>query len=132
MLSILREFPCIIPLTSLKGSYNYTTLPMMKLKLREAKWQSLGSNQDLPKSKDNGLYHYAVMFPIAIFQILEDKTIKGCISVEPYILGEFVKLSNNTKVVKTEYKATEYGLAYGHFSYEFSNHRDVVVDLQGM
>ncbi|KAK2499238.1 hypothetical protein MC885_017011, partial [Smutsia gigantea] len=35
------------------------------------------------------------------------------------------------KVVKTEYKATDYGLAYGHFSYEFSNHRDVVVDLQG-
>lgn len=52
--------------------------------------------------------------------------------MEPYILGEFVKLSNNTKVVKTEYKATEYGLAYGHFSYEYSNHKDVVVDLQGM
>lgn len=52
--------------------------------------------------------------------------------MEPYILGEFVKLSNNTKVVKAEYKATEYGLAYGHFSYEFSKHRDVVVDLQGM
>ncbi|KAL1772621.1 alpha-protein kinase 1 [Sigmodon hispidus] len=69
--------------------------------------------------------------PSTILLILEDKTIKGCISVEPYILGEFVKLSNNTKVVKTEYKATEYGLAYGHFSYEFSKHRDVVVDLQG-
>lgn len=69
--------------------------------------------------------------PSTVLLILEDKTIKGCISVEPYILGEFVKLSNNTKVVKTEYKATEYGLAYGHFSYEFSNHRDVVVDLQG-
>ncbi|XP_012621627.3 alpha-protein kinase 1 [Microcebus murinus] len=69
--------------------------------------------------------------PSTILLILEDKTIKGCVSVEPYILGEFVKLSNNTKVVKTEYKATEYGLAYGHFSYEFSNHRDIVVDLQG-
>nr|Q9CXB8.2 RecName: Full=Alpha-protein kinase 1 [Mus musculus] len=69
--------------------------------------------------------------PSTILLILEDRTIKGCISVEPYILGEFVKLSNNTKVVKNEYKATEYGLAYGHFSYEFSNHRDVVVDLQG-
>lgn len=66
------------------------------------------------------------------FQILEDRTIKGCVSVEPYILGEFVKLSNNTKVVKNEYKATEYGLAYGHFSYEFSNGTDVVVDLQGV
>lgn len=65
------------------------------------------------------------------FQILEDRTIKGCVSVEPYILGEFVKLSNNTKVVKNEYKATEYGLAYGHFSYEISNRTDVVVDLQG-
>lgn len=69
--------------------------------------------------------------PSTILLILEGRTIKGCISVEPYILGEFVKLSNNTKVVKTEYKATEYGLAYGHFSYEFSNHRHVVVDLQG-
>ncbi|XP_039073192.1 alpha-protein kinase 1 isoform X1 [Hyaena hyaena] len=69
--------------------------------------------------------------PSTVLLILEGKTIKGCISVEPYILGEFVKLSNNAKVVKTEYKATEYGLAYGHFSYEFSNHKDVVVDLQG-
>ncbi|XP_021250100.1 alpha-protein kinase 1 isoform X2 [Numida meleagris] len=69
--------------------------------------------------------------PSAVLLILEDRTIKGCVSVEPYILGEFVKLSNNTKVVKNEYKATEYGLAYGHFSYEFSNGTEVVVDLQG-
>ncbi|XP_039566444.1 alpha-protein kinase 1 isoform X1 [Passer montanus] len=69
--------------------------------------------------------------PSAVLLILEDRTIKGCVSVEPYILGEFVKLSNNTKVVKNEYKATEYGLAYGHFCYEFSKGSDVVVDLQG-
>ncbi|KFQ80929.1 Alpha-protein kinase 1, partial [Phaethon lepturus] len=69
--------------------------------------------------------------PSAVLLVLEDRTIKGCVTVEPYILGEFVKLSNNTKVVKNEYKATEYGLAYGHFSYEFSNGTDVVVDLQG-
>ncbi|KFW05301.1 Alpha-protein kinase 1, partial [Fulmarus glacialis] len=69
--------------------------------------------------------------PSAVLLILEDRTIKGCVSVEPYILGEFVKLSNNKKVVKNEYKATEYGLAYGHFCYEFSNGTDVVVDLQG-
>ncbi|NXK86014.1 ALPK1 kinase, partial [Formicarius rufipectus] len=69
--------------------------------------------------------------PSAVLLILEDRTIKGCVSVEPYILGEFVKLSNNTKVVKNEYKATEYGLAYGHFCYEFSKGTDVVVDLQG-
>ncbi|NXS52293.1 ALPK1 kinase, partial [Brachypteracias leptosomus] len=69
--------------------------------------------------------------PSAVLLILEDRTIKGCVSVEPYILGDFVKLSNNKKVVKNEYKATEYGLAYGHFSYEFSNGTDIVVDLQG-
>ncbi|XP_053831398.1 alpha-protein kinase 1 isoform X1 [Vidua macroura] len=69
--------------------------------------------------------------PSAVLLMLEDRTIKGCVSVEPYILGDFVKLSNNTKVVKNEYKATEYGLAYGHFCYEFSNGTDVVVDLQG-
>ncbi|XP_037990916.1 alpha-protein kinase 1 isoform X1 [Motacilla alba alba] len=69
--------------------------------------------------------------PSAVLLILEDRTIKGCVSVEPYILGEFVKLSNNTRVVKNEYKATEYGLAYGHFCYEFSQGTDVVVDLQG-
>ncbi|XP_028599847.2 alpha-protein kinase 1 [Podarcis muralis] len=69
--------------------------------------------------------------PSAVLLVLEGKSIQGCVSVEPYILGEFVKLSNNTKVVKLEYKATEYGLAYGHFCYEFSQGRDVVVDLQG-
>ncbi|XP_060102901.1 alpha-protein kinase 1 [Heteronotia binoei] len=69
--------------------------------------------------------------PSAILLILEGKSIQGCVSAEPYILGEFVKLSNNTKVVKSEYKATEYGLAYGHFCYEFSHGSDVVVDLQG-
>ncbi|XP_054846226.1 alpha-protein kinase 1 isoform X2 [Eublepharis macularius] len=69
--------------------------------------------------------------PSAVLLILEGKSIQGCISTEPYILGEFVKLSNNTKVVKSEYKATEYGLAYGHFCYDFSQGSDVVVDLQG-
>ncbi|XP_062992346.1 alpha-protein kinase 1 [Elgaria multicarinata webbii] len=69
--------------------------------------------------------------PSVVLLILEGKSVQGCITVEPYILGEFVKLSNNTKVVKLEYKATEYGLAYGHFCYEFSQGRDVVVDLQG-
>ncbi|KAF7252783.1 Alpha-protein kinase 1 [Varanus komodoensis] len=78
---------------------------------------------------------YEQNIPTQIFYIpsmvLEGKSIQGCVTVEPYILGEFVKLSNNTKAVKLEYKATEYGLAFGHFCYEFSQGRDVVVDLQG-
>lgn len=106
-------------------------LPLRKLKSRVTNLQGKTSVQTFPLQRlcPSPL---CTRPPIFMFQILEDNTIKGCISVEPYILGEFVKLSNNTKVVKTEYKATEYGLAYGHFSYEFSKHRDVVVDLQGM
>ncbi|KAG2466358.1 ALPK1 kinase, partial [Polypterus senegalus] len=69
--------------------------------------------------------------PAEVLLIVEDNVIKGCVSVEPYILGEFVKLTNNRKAVVREYKATEYGLAFGHFTYEFSRHKEVVVDLQG-
>ncbi|KAM4807719.1 alpha-protein kinase 1 [Rhinophrynus dorsalis] len=69
--------------------------------------------------------------PSSVLLIVEDMSIKGCVSVEPYILGDFVKLSNNTKAVKTEYEATKYGLAFGHFTYEFSGYSDIVVDLQG-
>ncbi|KAG8454054.1 hypothetical protein GDO86_000622 [Hymenochirus boettgeri] len=69
--------------------------------------------------------------PSSILLILEDRCIKGGISVEPYILGEFVKLSNNAHAVKTQFEATKYGLAFGHFTYEFSNYSDIVVDLQG-
>ncbi|XP_030636617.1 alpha-protein kinase 1 isoform X2 [Chanos chanos] len=56
--------------------------------------------------------------------------ILGCVSVEPYMLGEFKKLTNNTRN-KTDHMATDYGIAFGHFNYEFSTHQEVVVDLQG-
>ncbi|XP_077135021.1 alpha-protein kinase 1 [Ranitomeya variabilis] len=67
--------------------------------------------------------------PSAVLLIMEGRSIKECVSVEPYILGDFVKLTNNTKIVKTEYEATKYGLAFGHFAYEYFS--DIVVDLQG-
>ncbi|CAN2388899.1 alpha-protein kinase 1 [Pristimantis euphronides] len=67
--------------------------------------------------------------PSAVLLIMEGRSIKECVSVEPYILGEFVKLTNNTRIVKSEYEATKYGLAFGHFVYEYFS--DIVVDLQG-
>ncbi|XP_069487081.1 alpha-protein kinase 1 [Ambystoma mexicanum] len=69
--------------------------------------------------------------PSAVLMIMDGRSVKGCVSVEPYILGEFVKLSNNAKVVRSQYKATEYGMAFGHFTYEFTNRTEIVVDLQG-
>ncbi|XP_069834601.1 alpha-protein kinase 1 isoform X2 [Dendropsophus ebraccatus] len=67
--------------------------------------------------------------PSAVLLIMEGRSIKECVSVEPYILGEFVKLTNNAKIVKTEFEATKYGLAFGHFAFEYFS--DIVVDLQG-
>ncbi|KAM4710585.1 alpha-protein kinase 1 isoform 1-T3 [Discoglossus pictus] len=69
--------------------------------------------------------------PSSVLLILEGRNIIGCVTVEPYILGDFVKLSNNTNAVKHQYEATKYGLAFGHFTYEFTNCSDIVVDLQG-
>ena len=52
-------------------------------------------------------------------------------TVEPYMLGDFVKLTNNTGKKNKSFQATEYGLAFGHFTYLFSDCQEVVVDLQG-
>lgn len=64
-------------------------------------------------------------------QILDGDEIVGCVTVEPYMLGDFVKLTNNT-YKKNMFRATEYGLAFGHFTYLFSGGQEVVVDLQGV
>lgn len=48
------------------------------------------------------------------------------------MLGDFVKLTNNTWKKDGSREATEYGLAFGHFTYLFSGCQEVVVDLQGV
>lgn len=47
------------------------------------------------------------------------------------MLGDFVKLTNNTGKKNKSFQATEYGLAFGHFTFQFSDCQEVVVDLQG-
>ena len=56
----------------------------------------------------------------------------GCVTVEPYMLGDFVKLTNNTGKKDKSFQATDYGLAFGHFTYLLSGREEVVVDLQGV
>lgn len=48
------------------------------------------------------------------------------------MLGEFVKLTNNTGKKDRSFQATDYGLAFGHFTYLLSGSQEVVVDLQGV
>ncbi|XP_061665058.1 alpha-protein kinase 1 isoform X2 [Syngnathoides biaculeatus] len=69
--------------------------------------------------------------PSEVLLILDGDEIAGCITVEPYMFGQFVKLTNNIRKKNDKLPATEYGLAFGHFTYLRSNCRDVVVDLQG-
>uniref|UniRef100_A0A3Q1FZK8 Alpha kinase 1 n=1 Tax=Acanthochromis polyacanthus TaxID=80966 RepID=A0A3Q1FZK8_9TELE len=85
---------------------------------------------------NKSLYDKEVMtqiffIPSEALLILNRDEIVGCVTVEPYMLGDFVKLTNNTVKKADRLKATEYGLAFGHFTYLFSNHREIVVDLQG-
>ncbi|XP_064181632.1 alpha-protein kinase 1 isoform X1 [Anguilla rostrata] len=69
--------------------------------------------------------------PSEVLLILEDDVIADCVTVEPYMLGDFVKLTNNTVYTNREYEATDYGVAFGHFTYQLSRGTEVVVDLQG-
>ncbi|XP_036403574.1 alpha-protein kinase 1 [Megalops cyprinoides] len=69
--------------------------------------------------------------PSEVLLILEDDVIVDCVTVEPYMLGDFVKLTNNTTKANRASKATDYGIAFGHFTYQLSAGTEVVVDLQG-
>ncbi|CAL8241440.1 unnamed protein product [Merluccius merluccius] len=70
--------------------------------------------------------------PSDVLLIVEAGEIVGCVTVEPYMEGDFVKLTNNTGKKDSRFLATEYGIAFGHFTYLFSDRQEVVVDLQGV
>ncbi|KAL2079086.1 hypothetical protein ACEWY4_024830 [Coilia grayii] len=69
--------------------------------------------------------------PSEVLLILEGGAIVGCVTAEPYMLGTFGKLTNNTRKVIKDNEAFQYGIAFGHFTYEYSYGEEVVVDLQG-
>ncbi|KAK9971241.1 hypothetical protein ABG768_024615 [Culter alburnus] len=79
---------------------------------------------------DNNVTTQIFFIPSEVLLVLEADRILTCVSAEPYMSGTFVKLTNNTRG-KAETDATKYGIAFGHFTYEFSGHQEVVVDLQG-
>ncbi|XP_075999818.1 alpha-protein kinase 1 [Genypterus blacodes] len=85
---------------------------------------------------NKSLYDKEVMaqiffIPSEALLILQGDEIVGCVTVEPYMLGDFVKLTNNTVKKDQRFQATEYGIAFGHFTYLLSGCQEVVVDLQG-
>ncbi|KAG1928115.1 alpha-protein kinase 1 isoform X1 [Pimephales promelas] len=79
---------------------------------------------------DNNVTAQIFFIPSEVLLVLESHRILTCLSAEPFMSGTFVKLTNNARG-KAESDATQYGIAFGHFTYEFSRHQEVVVDLQG-
>ncbi|KAM6949578.1 alpha-protein kinase 1 [Aplochiton taeniatus] len=69
--------------------------------------------------------------PSEVLLLLQGDEIVGCVTAEPFMLGDFVKLTNNTGKKVQGLQATEYGIAFGHFTYLYSECTEVVVDLQG-
>ncbi|KAL1272125.1 hypothetical protein QQF64_031141 [Cirrhinus molitorella] len=80
---------------------------------------------------DNNVTTQIFFIPSEVLLVLEKNRIITCLSAEPYMSGTFVKLTNNARDTDRRHDATKYGIAFGHFTYEFSNHQEVVVDLQG-
>ncbi|KAK7177244.1 hypothetical protein R3I93_001284 [Phoxinus phoxinus] len=79
---------------------------------------------------DNNITTQIFFIPSEVLLVLEAHRILTCLSAEPFMSGTFVKLTNNARG-KAESDATQYGIAFGHFTYEFSRRQEVVVDLQG-
>ncbi|CAM4509191.1 unnamed protein product [Leuciscus chuanchicus] len=79
---------------------------------------------------DNNITTQIFFIPSEVLLVLESHRIVTCLSAEPFMSGTFVKLTNNAKG-KAKIDATQYGIAFGHFTYEFSGRQEVVVDLQG-
>ncbi|XP_062864817.1 alpha-protein kinase 1 [Trichomycterus rosablanca] len=80
---------------------------------------------------ENNITTQIFYIPSEILLLLESDSIVACVSVEPYMLGKFIKLTNNTSKTNKQHSTTEFGLAFGHFTYMFSKQQEVVVDLQG-
>ncbi|KAI2663122.1 Alpha-protein kinase 1 [Labeo rohita] len=80
---------------------------------------------------DNNVTTQIFFIPSEVLLVLQKDRVITCLSAEPYMSGTFVKLTNNARDTDKKHDATKYGIAFGHFTYEFSNHQEVVVDLQG-
>ena len=72
--------------------------------------------------------------PVVLLQLVDESgdCVSGAVyNVEPYMAGEFVKLTNNFDFVRREDKMSDVVLAFSHFTYQASNQQLVIVDIQG-
>lgn len=69
--------------------------------------------------------------PVVLLQLVDSSGhVTQVFNAEPYMSGEFTKLTNNTDW-KNEKRRTDLVLAYSHFTYQESNGKLIIVDIQG-
>jgi len=72
---------------------------------------------------------YISFIPIALLQNCRDYKY---FTIEPYIYGKYTKYNdNNGYVNENQCEANEVANAFSHFSYENSNEKLIIVDMQG-
>lgn len=71
--------------------------------------------------------------PVVLLQLVDGGgPVSGAVyNVEPYMAGEFVKLTNNFGFVRSEDGMSDVVLAFSHFTFEASKQQLVIVDIQG-
>jgi hypothetical protein len=69
--------------------------------------------------------------PVVLLQLVNSNgQVTEVFNAEPYMSGEFTKLTNNTDW-KNKDRRTDLVLAYSHFTYQASNGNLIIVDIQG-
>ncbi|XP_028418422.1 alpha-protein kinase 1-like isoform X2 [Dendronephthya gigantea] len=70
--------------------------------------------------------------PVAHLQLLTPYgDLEDCINVEPFLCGDFIKLTNNFDFVNSEKRGKDLATALSHFSYCESKGTLMIVDIQG-
>ncbi|XP_031574980.1 alpha-protein kinase 1-like isoform X2 [Actinia tenebrosa] len=68
--------------------------------------------------------------PVVLLQLVNSNGQTEIFNAEPYMSGEFIKLTNNTDWIN-KHRRTDLVLAYSHFTYQASDGKLIIVDIQG-
>eukprot|EP00794_Sanderia_malayensis_P009176 gene9176-10150_t len=84
----------------------------------------------IPEGKNIGQVNF---LPAVLIELLDvENEIERYYNVEPYMSGEFVKISNNFNwIIQGDVPGKDLLMALSHFSYCHSQGKEIVVDIQG-
>ncbi|XP_020915674.1 alpha-protein kinase 1 [Exaiptasia diaphana] len=88
-------------------------------------------NRSLSITSGGGNVGEIQFLPVVLLQLVNSSGhVTNVLNAEPYMSGEFTKLTNNVAWKNTR-RRTDLVLAYSHFTYQASDRKLIVVDIQG-